>query len=224
MGVAATASGAGCPSARGALLASLVCGPASFFLVTLAGRASAAASVVSGSPEPFAPPRLRSGLGSLRGVSVVALERFWSFGAEPYSDTGPWRLPPPSRRANELRNNARVKQCPHQYGWSPRKQLQRLRCFKPRVCTAKRLLQPFSTLKRAHKLGAKARRRHRKLVNTQVLQYSNGAQNEAHDGSSRDVVPRAAADRDAHAESNERSTHAPARGHVDAKIGAGLRV
>ena len=56
LGGAATASGAGCPSARGARLPSAVCDPASFFLVTLAGRASAAASVVSGSPEPFCPP------------------------------------------------------------------------------------------------------------------------------------------------------------------------
>jgi hypothetical protein len=35
LGGAATAWGAGCPSARGARLPSAVCGPASFFLVTL---------------------------------------------------------------------------------------------------------------------------------------------------------------------------------------------
>ena len=55
--VGATASGAGCPSARGARLPSAVCRPAPFFLVTLQlGEPPLRQSVVSGSPELFFAP------------------------------------------------------------------------------------------------------------------------------------------------------------------------
>ena len=75
LGVVATAWGAGCPSARGALLPSAVCRPASEgALVTLHAGALLHNAALQGAPNLFnAPSRLYGALGRIGDVSVDAL-------------------------------------------------------------------------------------------------------------------------------------------------------